>query len=135
MKTFIEEVLRLESPVQGQYRFVKSDTDVGGVKLSKGSTLIIRFGAGNRDERQFEQPDKLDLDRPRAAAHLAFGMGNHHCLGAALARRELYWGFKALTDKVSDLKFASNQSDFEYHPHYVFRALKSLNIEFNRETS
>jgi len=132
MKTFIEEVLRLESPVQGQYRFVKSDANVGGVKLSKGSTLIIRFGAGNRDERQFEQPDKLDLERPRAAA---FGMGNHHCLGATLARRELYWGFKALTDKVSKLKFASNKSKFEYHPHYVFRSLKNLNIEFDRELS
>ena len=83
---------------------------------------------------RFEHPEKLDLERPRAAAHMAFGMGNHHCLGATLARRELYWGFKALTDKISELKFSSDRTSFEYHPHYVFRALKSLNIDFTRET-
>lgn len=134
IKTFIEEVLRLESPVQGQYRFVKTDTIIDNIKLSKGSTIIIRFGSANRDERQFEHPEKLDLERPRAAAHMAFGMGNHHCLGATLARSELYWGFKALTDKISELKFSSDRTSFEYHPHYVFRALKSLNIDFTRET-
>lgn len=135
LRTFIEEVLRLESPVQGLYRFALEDVELHGVKIPKGATLNVRYAAGNRDERAFENPDSLDLDRKRAGAHLAFGMGNHHCLGAPLARRELHWGFKALLDRVSEIKFAPQQGELEYHPHYLLRAMKSLHIEFVPETS
>ena len=103
LKVFIEEVVRLESPVQGNYRFVMQDTVLSDVKLAKGATLSIRFGAANRDESQFDNAKKLDLDRPRAAAHLGFGMGNHFCLGASLARLELHCAFKLLTQKVKTL--------------------------------
>jgi len=133
LKTFVEEVVRLESPVQGNYRFVTQDTELSGVKLSKGSTIIVRYGAANRDESQFEGADKLDLDRPRAAAHLGFGMGNHFCLGATLARLELYCGFKLLTEKVKSISLAPDQGEIEYHPHYLFRAMKSLKINFEIE--
>ena len=131
LPTFIEEVVRLESPVQGQYRFVRKATDIAGTRLEKGATVIIRFGAANRDDQTFDNADKIDLDRPRAAAHLGFGMGNHHCLGATLARRELYWGFKTLIDKVEYLRPAADHAGYEFHPHYLFRALKSLKIEFD----
>lgn len=135
LTTFIEEIVRLESPVQGQYRFVREETVIGDTKLEKGATLIIRFGAANRDSEQFSCPETLDLDRPRAAAHLGFGMGNHHCLGATLARKELYWGFKILIDKIASIRLAPSQSEYDFHPHYLFRSLKSLEIEFETETS
>lgn len=131
--TFIEEVVRLESPVQGQYRFVRKDTEIAGTKLEKGTTLIVRIGAANRDDQQFECPEKINLNRPRAAAHLGFGMGNHHCLGASLARRELYWGFKTLTERIASMRPAASQDEYDFHPHYLFRSLKSLKIEFETE--
>ena len=133
LPTFIEEVVRLESPVQGQYRFVREDTEIAGVPLEKGATLIIRFGAANRDDQKFDCPETINLERPRAAAHLGFGMGNHHCLGASLARRELYWGFKTLTERVTSMRPAEGQDGYDFHPHYLFRSLKTLNIEFEVE--
>ncbi|MEM7569212.1 MAG: cytochrome P450 [Pseudomonadota bacterium] len=135
LRTFIEEVLRLESPVQGLYRFARKDVELHGVKLPKGATLNVRYAAGNRDEREFANPEKIDLDRKRAGAHLAFGMGNHHCLGAPLARRELYWGFKALLDRVAEIKYAPEQGQVDYHPHYLLRAMKSLHIQFVPENA
>ncbi|MEM9880204.1 MAG: cytochrome P450 [Pseudomonadota bacterium] len=130
LRTFIEEVLRLESPVQGLYRFAREDVTLHGVHIPKGSTLNVRYAAGNRDESVFEEPDKINLDRKKAGAHLAFGMGAHHCLGAPLARRELYWGFKAFTDHIAEVRYAPEQGTPEYHPHYLLRALKSLHIGY-----
>jgi cytochrome P450 len=135
MKTFIEEVVRLESPVQSLMRFVSEDTELAGVKLPAGSMLNVRFAAANRDERNFECPEKLDLDRPKAGAHMGFGSGVHHCLGAPLARRELIWGFTAVVDRFEDMWFADGKNDFTYHPHFLLRAMKELHIEFEPKKS
>lgn len=130
MKTFVEEVVRLESPVQSLMRFVREDTDFAGVTIPAGAMINIRFAAANRDERAFECPEKLDLDRPKAGSHMGFGSGTHHCLGAPLARRELIWGFTAVVDRFDDMWFAQGKNDFEYHPHFLLRSLKELHIEF-----
>lgn len=130
LKTFIEEVLRLESPVQCLMRRATEDTEIGGVSIPAGSIIAVRYGAANRDERQFEQPDKLDLTRKKAASHVAFGSGVHHCLGAPLARRELWWGFKTLLDNVKEIRFAEGKNTFDVHPHFLLRSLKELHIEF-----
>jgi len=130
MKTFVEEVVRLESPVQSLMRFVRDDTELAGVTIPAGSMINIRFAAANRDERAFECPEKLDLDRPKAGSHMGFGSGTHHCLGAPLARRELIWGFTAVVDRFEDMHFAPGKNDFTYHPHFLLRSLKELHIEF-----
>ncbi|WP_299195494.1 cytochrome P450 [uncultured Erythrobacter sp.] len=130
MKTFVEEVVRLESPVQSLMRFVNEETELAGVAIPKGAMINVRFAAANRDERVFECPEKLDLDRPKAGAHMGFGSGTHHCLGAPLARRELIWGFTAVVDRFEDMWFAEGKNDFEYHPHFLLRSLKELHIEF-----
>ena len=130
LKVFIEEVLRLESPVQSLMRATAKSVELSGVTIPAGSLINIRFAAANRDERRFESPDMLDLERPRAGGHMAFGSGKHHCLGAPLARRELYWSFKALVDRIESMRFAEGKNDFRYHPHYLLRAMKSLHIEF-----
>ena len=130
MKTFVEEVVRLESPVQSLMRVAGKDTELHGVKIPKGSTINVRYAAANRDERQFECPEKLDLERKNAGAHMAFGSGVHHCLGAPLARRELTWGFTALVDRIDDMWFAEGKNDFQVHPHFLLRSLKELHIEF-----
>ena len=63
-------------------------------------------------------------------AHLTFGAGIHYCLGAPLARRELYYAFKVLTDRVEKMWFVEGENDFKHHPHFFLRALKELNIGF-----
>ena len=130
MKTFVEEVVRLESPVQSLMRFVAEDVELGGVTIPAGAMLNIRFAAANRDERQFECPAKLDLERPKPGSHMGFGSGVHHCLGAPLARRELVWGFTAVVERFEDMRFAEGKNDFAYHPHFLLRSLKELHIEF-----
>ena len=130
MKTFVEEVVRLESPVQSLMRFVREETELGGVAIPAGAMINVRFAAANRDERAFECPEKLDLDRPKAGSHMGFGSGTHHCLGAPLARRELTWGFTAVVDRFEDMWFAEGKNDFAYHPHFLLRSLKQLHIEF-----
>ncbi|MBV7265709.1 cytochrome P450 [Erythrobacter ani] len=130
MKTFVEEVVRLESPVQSLMRFVNEDTELAGVTIPAGAMINIRFAAANRDERAFECPEELNLERPKAGSHMGFGSGTHHCLGAPLARRELTWGFTAVVDRFEDMWFAEGKNDFTYHPHFLLRSLKELHIEF-----
>ena len=130
VKVFIEEVLRLESPVQSLMRATAHDVELSGTTIPAGSLINVRYAAANRDERRFAEPDRIDLNRKGAGGHLAFGSGVHHCLGAPLARRELIWSFTALVEKVDDLWFAEGKNTFDYHPHYLLRSLKELHIEF-----
>lgn len=130
LRTFVEEVLRLESPVQALFRFARKDVEVAGVKIPAGSLIVPRYGAANRDERHFACPEKLDLERTNSATHLAFGSGIHSCLGAPLARRELYWGFRALVNRIDEMWFAPGKNDFRHAPNFCLRALTALHIEF-----
>lgn len=130
MKTFVEEVVRLESPVQSLFRYCARDTDFDGMTIPAGSLVNVRFAAANRDERAFECPDRIDLERPRAGSHMGFGSGTHHCLGAPLARRELTWAFTAVVDRFEDMWFAEGKNDFRIRPHFLLRSLETLHIEF-----
>jgi cytochrome P450 len=130
LRTFVEEVLRLESPVQGLFRVATRDIELHGVTIPKGATVNARYAAANRDPRHFENPDALDVERKNAATHLAFGTGVHHCLGAPLARRELHWAFSALLERVTDIRLTPGENDLAIAPNYCLRALKRLNITF-----
>ncbi len=130
LRTFVEEVVRLDAPVQFLLRYAAKDTELGGVKIPKDATIFAGFGAANRDESQFACPEKLDLERANAGSHIGYGAGTHHCLGAPLARRELFWGFKALLDRVDEIWFAPGRNDFAHPPSLFLRALKELHIEF-----
>jgi len=130
MKTFVEEVVRLESPVQSLMRFAGEEVEMHGVTIPKGSLINIRYAAANRDESVFKCPEKIDLERKRAGAHMGFGSGVHHCLGAPLARRELIWGFTAVVDRFEDMWFIEGKNDFAIHPHFLLRSLKELHIGF-----
>lgn len=130
LRTFVEEVLRLESPVQMLGRVALNDVEMHGVTIPKGASIGTRYAAANRDERRFEQPDEVDLERKNPMAHLTFGAGVHYCLGAPLARRELYYGFRTLAERIDEMWFAPGKNDFRHHPHLFLRALKELHIEF-----
>ncbi len=85
---FIEEVLRLESPFRYHLRHVTRATEVRGVTIAAGSTVLLFWGAANRDPAEYERPDDVVLDRLTPKHHLAFGRGIHFCVGAPLARLE-----------------------------------------------
>ena len=131
LKTFCEEVVRLEGPVQGLFRMAGEDIELHGVTIPKGAMINIRYAAANRDEREFECPEQIDLERNKPGRHLGYGSGVHHCLGAPLARRELYWAFRALCDRVEDMRFADDANTFEVAPNFSLRALQELHIEFD----
>jgi cytochrome P450 len=134
VRTFVEEALRLESPVQGLPRLVTRDTELGGVKLAKGALVMLRYGAANRDERQFERPDEVDIEREKAGMQLAFGSGVHHCIGAPLARQELTLGFPALLERMQNIRLAPGHPEPEAEPSFILRNLPELHIEFERRT-
>jgi cytochrome P450 len=133
LRTFCEEVVRLESPVQGLTRLAKVDVELHGVTIPAGSVIDIRFAAGNRDPRRYPNADTIDLERKSAANHLGFSSGTHYCLGAPLARRELYWGFKAFIDRIADFRLAPGRNTLRHYPNYALRALNELHIEFTKK--
>jgi len=130
LRTFIEEVVRLESPVQGLFRTATRDIELHGVTIPQGATINVRYAAANRDGREFDCPHEIDLERSKPGRHLGFGSGVHHCLGAPLARREMYWAFKVLIDRVGEMRFAPDKNDFTVAPNFALRALQCLHIEF-----
>jgi cytochrome P450 len=96
----INEILRMEAPIQGFSRYVARDYDLDGVLLPEGSRAIIFYGAANRDPRQFPHPNRFDVRRDNAGRHMAFGTGSHVCLGMNLAKLEMQALFTALARKV-----------------------------------
>ena len=133
---FIEEVLRLESPLKGQFRMARHTTDLDGVDVSAGETVMVLPGAANRDARKFECPEEFRLDRANGRQHLAFGHGIHTCAGAPLARAEGRVGIERILDRMLDIKLSDEHHGppghrhFDYLPTYFMRALERLNIEF-----
>ncbi len=130
LRTFCEEVVRLEGPVQGLFRYAAKDIELHGVHIPAGAMINVRYAAANRDEREFECPADVDLEREKPGRHLGFGSGVHHCVGAPLARRELYWSFRALCDRIDEMSFMPDANTFEQAPNFALRALQELHINF-----
>lgn len=99
--SFVEEVLRLEAPFRHHMRWAPHATSLGGVHIPAGATVLLMWGAANRDPEKFERPDELILDRPRR--HVTFGSGIHTCLGNTLARLEARVVIQALLQLTSDI--------------------------------
>lgn len=89
LEALVEEVLRLDSPIQAMWRVAKVDTELGGVVVAAGDLLLVRYLAANHDPDHHPTPEACRLDRRRPRDHLAFGAGIHFCAGAALARMEI----------------------------------------------
>jgi cytochrome P450 len=102
----IEEVLRYRSPVQSMYRVTATDTTLGGLPIPAGSPVVAWIGSANRDERQFERPERFDIQRS-PNRHLAFGQGIHFCLGAPLARLEARIALGAVLSRLPGLTLAA----------------------------
>ncbi len=134
---FLEEVLRMESPVKTDFRLAKRNTSVAGVDIPAGTPVMMLNGAANRDPRRFECPHEFRLDRPNAQAHLAFGRGVHSCPGGPLARAEAKVTIELLLDRTRNIRVSEEHHGppddrrFRYEPTWVLRGLSKLHIEFD----
>jgi len=134
---FVEECLRIESPVKGDFRLARVTTDVGGVTVPAGSTVMVVNGAANRDPRHFECPADFDVERANARQHLAFGRGPHICPGAPLARAEGRITVERLLDRMGDIRISETEHGpagnrrYDYVPTYILRGVSRLHLEFD----
>lgn len=123
---FVEESLRLESPIQGFYRLATADAEVGGVTIPERSRVFVLYASANRDESAWEDCPHLRLDRPNAAAHLAFGKGAHACLGSSLARMEGLVVVEQLLDRLEGFELLTPAEDLTYQQSFVNHGPVSL---------
>lgn len=104
----INEALRLESPVQRFTRFLTQDYETEGYTLPAGSRVMLLYGAANRDERKYPNPNRFDVRR-KPSDHLAFGHGEHVCIGMNLARIEMRALLEALLPRVSRFELLESE--------------------------
>jgi len=130
---FVEECLRLESPIKGSFRLALCDTKVAGVDIPEGSMLMAMVGAANRDPRVFEDPDRFDAKRSNARRNIAFGYGEHFCPGASLARAEARISFERLLARLDDPQLV-DPSTLSYAPSFIIRGLNDLRLRFRRRS-
>jgi len=132
IKVFVEEALRIRAPVQGLPRKVTEDTELGGVNIAAGSFVMLRYGAANMDEKQFPNPEDVDLERKKAGMQMAFGSGVHFCIGAPLARQELTLGFPALLERIENIRLNKDYTPAA-EPSLILHNLPELHIEFDHK--
>jgi cytochrome P450 len=132
MRTFVDEVLRFDAPVHGIPRFTSRDTEVAGVAIPKGSLVMPRYGAANRDPEKFSCPHQFDVTRSDAGTHMSFGFGAHYCVGAQLARQEMISGFNAILDRMDDIALARPMPAPAHDSSFFLRPLKQLPITFRK---
>lgn len=104
----VEEILRLDSPVQMTARAAVRDVDVAGTAVGRGELVVLHIAGANRDPKVFDDPHRFDIERDNAGRHLSFSGGRHFCLGAALARAEGEVGLRAFFDRFPDARLAGD---------------------------
>ncbi len=119
----IEECLRYDSPTHIGTRFATAPSTLGSRHIAAGDTVFVVVGATNRDPAQFEEPDRLNIQRS-PNRHLSFGMGIHFCLGAPLARLEIDVALRKLAERLPELRLAP--SGFERGGTFLLRGPKRL---------
>ncbi|WP_068279974.1 cytochrome P450 [Aldersonia kunmingensis] len=133
---FLEEVLRLESPVKSHFRLSSRPTSIGDMPVPAGTTVMLLPGASNRDPRKFPEPNELRVDRRNVREHVAFGRGIHSCPGAPLARAEGRISMNRILDRMGDIGIDEQQHGpagarrYSYDPTFIMRGLSELHIEF-----
>ena len=127
----VEEMLRLISPVLSFQRTATRDTELRGVPIKAGEKVLMIYGSANRDADQYEDPDAFDLDRK--PQHVAFGIGNHFCLGANLARMEMRVAFSELLRRFPDMEYS--QSGPEFGLSALVRSVKHLHVRYTPESA
>jgi cytochrome P450 len=133
---FLEETLRMESPVKSHFRMARTTTTVGDVKVPAGTTVMVLPGACNRDERKFADPNTFSPGRPNVREQIAFIRGVHSCPGAPLARAEGRISLNRILDRMSDITVSEEHHGpaaercYAYEPTFIMRGLSELHITY-----
>ena len=127
--TAVEEILRLDSPVQLSARIATKDIDVAGTMVRRNEGVILYLAGANRDPKVFDDPHRFDIERHNAGKHLSFSGGRHFCLGAALARAEGEVGLRTFFERFPDARLAGGGSRRETR---VLRGWSTLPISLGK---
>lgn len=135
---FLEETLRLESPVKSHFRMASTTTTIGDVNVPAGTTVMLLPGACNRDERKFESPNEFRADRQNVREQIAFIRGAHSCPGAPLARAEGRISLERILDRMKDITISEEHHGstenrrYAFEPTFIMRGLSELHITFTK---
>jgi cytochrome P450 len=125
----VEELLRYDSPFQMTSRTALEDVELGGKMIRKGDQLYVLLASANRDPEQFEDPDRLDLKRPRPH-HMSFADGAHFCVGAQLAKIEAQEAFISLFRRFPAMRLSPQE--FSYRTSTALRCLNALHVSVRK---
>jgi cytochrome P450 len=132
---FLEEMLRLYGSTKGTARLAARNTRIGDMDIPAGTKVAISFAGANRDPRRWENPNAVDLNRPKIKEHIAFGRGAHTCIGAPLARAEIRVIIDRFLAHTRSINLSEQQHGpagnrkLAYEPSYIIRGLEKLYIE------
>lgn len=133
---FLEETLRMESPIKSHFRLTAKTTTLGGVPVKAGTTVMLMPGAANRDPGRFADPDEFRLDRPNQREHVAFGRGIHTCPGAPLARAEGVVSLERILSRLDDIGISEEHHGppgdrrYSFDPSFMMRGINELHLDF-----
>lgn len=122
----VDETLRYQAPVQLIFRTATRDLELHGVRIPKDGIVVVLLGSANRDEREFSDPDRFDIER-RPKTHVGFGFGKHFCLGSSLARLEARSALTELLPELGGLRLASKER--HWVDSFLVRGPRTLEIE------
>jgi cytochrome P450 family 142 subfamily A polypeptide 1 len=124
----IEEMLRWVSPIKNMARTATRDVELHGRTITEGQKLLLLYPSANRDERNFEEPERFDVTRT-PNDHMAFGFGAHFCLGNRLARLELATMLDRLFERLPDLALATDVEPPKRNANFV-SGIESMPVTF-----
>ena len=133
---FIEEILRLESPIKAFFRMARRTSTVGGVCIPAGTSVMLLPGAANRDPKQFPDPNQFRLTRENVREQLAFSRGAHSCLGQPLARSEARISLERILDRMADVHVDERRHGpvgdrrWDYLATWIFRGLSAIYVRY-----
>ena len=126
----VEELMRYDAPVpHSTFRYAARDLEIAGVRIPEGVQVLVSLVSAGRDPARTEDPDRLDVTRT-GGAHLAFGHGIHHCLGARLARLEAEIAFTDLLSRFPRMELAVPHEElhWQHGDGLVLRGLSALPV-------
>lgn len=129
----VEEVLRISSPSANMFRRTNEDVELHGVTIPENSIVFARFASANQDADRFPDPEKMDIMRDNLKEQVAFGKGVHHCLGAALSRREMNVGFKVIFERLENFRLAENAGNPEFSANALLHGMTGLQLAFDKK--
>jgi len=123
----VNEFIRMVSPVIYMRRTATRDAEINGQKIAEGEKVIMWYGSANRDEAVFAEPDRLDIQRPNADKHIAFGYGPHTCIGKRVAQIQLEEAYRQILARFPDMRWTG---EIDIAPNNFVHAIRKLDVSF-----